>query len=104
MWIHLNHGDVGLERFLVDLCSCSDELLVEPQPWRCYRSAARRLRRANLGDFPLLEQLQMRGDMQQHIEKILGGKCGFGKLEVTEENGWHRRLVLFERQDDKQKM
>ncbi|OXU19609.1 hypothetical protein TSAR_005776, partial [Trichomalopsis sarcophagae] len=66
MWIHLNHGDAGLERFFLDLSACSEELLA-------------------------------RGDVQQHIQNILTDKCGFAVLEVTEENDWQRRLLLFRR-------
>ena len=97
MWIHLNRGDAGLERFLRDVCACSESVLVEPQPWRCYRTASRRLRRADLGEFELLPELKYRGDMQVHIEKILQEQCGFKRVEVSEENDWQRRLLFYER-------
>ncbi|XP_011495132.1 PREDICTED: probable RNA methyltransferase CG11342 isoform X2 [Ceratosolen solmsi marchali] len=100
MWIHLNKGDAGLELFLRDVCSCSEVVLVEPQPWRCYRSAARRLRRANLGDFPLLEGLEYRDEVQRHIEKILRDQCKFRRLHVSEKNEWQRRLILYKRCHD----
>ncbi|NWH84125.1 BN3D2 methyltransferase, partial [Aegithalos caudatus] len=50
MWIHLNHGDRGLLELLALLGSLCTFLLVEPQPWRCYRAAARRLRRLGRRD------------------------------------------------------
>lgn len=37
MWIHLNHGDDGLWKFLEQISSMTDHLIVEPQPWKCYR-------------------------------------------------------------------
>lgn len=37
MWIHLNHGDEGLWRFLGTVSDMTEHLLVEPQPWKCYR-------------------------------------------------------------------
>lgn len=37
MWIHLNHGDDGLWTFLEQISSMTDHLIVEPQPWKCYR-------------------------------------------------------------------
>jgi hypothetical protein len=37
MWIHLNHGDDGLWRFLETVSDMTEHLLVEPQPWKCYR-------------------------------------------------------------------
>jgi hypothetical protein len=41
MWIHLNHGDDGLSRFLEVVASYTHYLLLEPQPWKCYQTAAR---------------------------------------------------------------
>lgn len=97
MWIHLNKGDEGLEKFLVDVCSMSEIVLIEPQPWRCYRNASRRLRRANLGEFSHLQGLQMRGDIDAHIERILRENCGFGKIIESEENDWSRKLLLYKK-------
>ena len=37
MWIHLNRGDKGLAEFLGLCCSLSRNVLVEPQPWKCYK-------------------------------------------------------------------
>ena len=37
MWVHLNHGDVGLITFLTSLSSFSQNLVIEPQPWKCYK-------------------------------------------------------------------
>ncbi|NXM91723.1 BN3D2 methyltransferase, partial [Oenanthe oenanthe] len=51
MWVHLRHGDGGLRALLALLASLSRVLLLEPQPWRCYRAAARRLRRLGRRDF-----------------------------------------------------
>ena len=44
MWVHLNHGDAGLNTFLDKMANMANILIVEPQPWKCYRKAARRLR------------------------------------------------------------
>uniref|UniRef100_A0AAV2M885 RNA methyltransferase n=1 Tax=Knipowitschia caucasica TaxID=637954 RepID=A0AAV2M885_KNICA len=52
MWVHLNHGDSGLLKLLFDLSSCSQHLLLEAQPWKCYRSAARRLRKLGIQTGP----------------------------------------------------
>ncbi|XP_058807582.1 pre-miRNA 5'-monophosphate methyltransferase isoform X2 [Phymastichus coffea] len=97
MWIHLNGGDAGLERFLRDVCASSEAVLLEPQPWRCYRNAARRLRRAGLPGFPQLEQLRYRGDPMLHVRAILSEQCGFRELAVSERNDWQRRLLLYAR-------
>jgi hypothetical protein len=37
MWIHLHHRDEGLNEFLCYLCGISHNLLIEPQPWKCYK-------------------------------------------------------------------
>lgn len=37
MWVHLHHGDDGLFSFLQCLSSMTEHLLIEPQPWKCYR-------------------------------------------------------------------
>ena len=59
MWIHLHGGDDGLAAFLhraADLVApCRGALLVEPQPWRCYRNARKRQRRRGVSeDFPAM--------------------------------------------------
>ena len=41
MWIHLHHGDEGLERFLRLVSEVGEFILLEPQPWKCYQTAAR---------------------------------------------------------------
>ncbi|OQS00782.1 double stranded RNA binding [Achlya hypogyna] len=45
MWIHLNHGDAGLVAFLDLVAAKATHLIVEPQPWKCYKTATRRLTR-----------------------------------------------------------
>lgn len=37
MWIHLNKGDDGLWTFLDRVSSMATHLILEPQPWKCYR-------------------------------------------------------------------
>ena len=41
MWVHLNHGDQGLEELVGRLVAVAACVLVEPQPWKCYQTAAR---------------------------------------------------------------
>uniref|UniRef100_A0A8D0GNQ0 RNA methyltransferase n=1 Tax=Sphenodon punctatus TaxID=8508 RepID=A0A8D0GNQ0_SPHPU len=71
MWIHLNHGDAGLVEFLSYLSSLCMYLLVEPQPWKCYRAAARRLRKLGRNDFDHFRSLAISGDMAEKITQIL---------------------------------
>lgn len=37
MWIHLNKGDNGLWTFLERMSDMASHLIIEPQPWKCYR-------------------------------------------------------------------
>lgn len=37
MWIHLNKGDDGLWKFLDRVSDMANHLIIEPQPWKCYR-------------------------------------------------------------------
>ncbi|XP_024885439.1 probable RNA methyltransferase CG11342 [Temnothorax curvispinosus] len=100
MWIHLNHGDDGLEEFLRRACELAEMIVVEPQPWRCYRNAERRLRRAGLGDFPLLKKLKYTGNPTKHIEDILLRICDFRRVAVTAGNEWGRMLLIYERKQE----
>ncbi|XP_076669531.1 putative RNA methyltransferase CG11342 isoform X2 [Andrena cerasifolii] len=97
MWIHLNRGDDGLVEFLKKACSLADRIVIEPQPWRCYRNASRRLRRSKGDDFPLLKTLKLTGDPAAHIEHILTESCSFRRVTVTGDNEWKRRLLIYER-------
>ncbi|XP_012537687.1 probable RNA methyltransferase CG11342 [Monomorium pharaonis] len=100
MWIHLNHGDDGLEKFLRKVCELAEMIVVEPQPWRCYRNASRRMRRAKLEDFPLLKELKYTGDPMKHIEDILRRQCNFQRVTVTAGNEWGRMLLIYERKQE----
>lgn len=97
MWIHLNYGDDGLEEFLSRACALAEMIVVEPQPWQCYRKAARRLRKAGLQDFPLLNKLKYTGDTIKHIEDILTRLCGFQKVSISGTNEWGRKIFIYER-------
>ncbi|XP_043467181.1 pre-miRNA 5'-monophosphate methyltransferase [Leptopilina heterotoma] len=97
MWIHLNHGDEGLIKFLKTVCELSDMIVIEPQQWKSYRNASRRLRRANVDDFLLLNKLKFTGDMYLHIANILKNECNFSNVTVTETNNWQRRVLIYKR-------
>ena len=95
MWIHINHGDEGLMEFLAVICSISDMIVLEPQPWECYRRAARRLKQSN-EIFPRYKDLHLRNDVESAIiNKIL--KCGFHYVKETKANNWKRKLYIFKK-------
>lgn len=95
MWIHLNHGDQGLWEFLAHLSSLCHYLLVEPQPWKCYRAAARRLRKLGLHDFDHFRSLTIRGDMANQIVQILTQDHGMELVCCFGNTSWDRSLLLF---------
>ncbi|XP_041097432.1 pre-miRNA 5'-monophosphate methyltransferase [Polyodon spathula] len=95
MWVHLNHGDQGLLELLSSLAALCHHLLLEAQPWRCYRSAARRLRRAGRTDFEHFKQLRVRGvlGIRGHLES----RCGMKLVRSFGHTAWGRSLLLFRR-------
>ncbi|NXY19018.1 BN3D2 methyltransferase, partial [Atrichornis clamosus] len=95
MWIHLNHGDRGLLEFLAFLASLCTFLLVEPQPWKCYRAAARRLRRLGRNDFDHFRSLRINGDMAERITRILTQECAMELVRSFGSTSWDRSLLLF---------
>ncbi|CAH2224886.1 pre-miRNA 5 -monophosphate methyltransferase [Pelobates cultripes] len=95
MWIHLNHGDQGLIDFLGQLTNLCDYLLIEPQPWKCYRKAARRLRKLGRQDFDHFRSLSIHGDMAKRITGILtkGGRADL--IQRFGKTSWDRSLLLY---------
>ncbi|XP_061443569.1 RNA 5'-monophosphate methyltransferase [Rhineura floridana] len=95
MWIHLNHGDSGLVMFLSCLASKCTYLLLEPQPWKCYRAAARRLRKLGRHDFDHFRSLTINGNMADRITQILTTDCAMELVSCFGSTNWDRRLLLF---------
>ena len=100
LWIHLHHGDEGLRRFLSSLAALTTNLVLEPQPWSCYRNARERWRRCGLADPPALQQLQWRQDVQQRIIEFLTGPAvGMRLRGELGQTKWRRTVMWFERPD-----
>ncbi|XP_060620195.2 RNA 5'-monophosphate methyltransferase [Anolis sagrei] len=95
MWIHLNHGDSGLVKFLSCLASQCTYLLIEPQPWKCYRAAARRLRKLGRNDFDHFRSLTISGNMAEEITQILTKGCAMELVCCFGSTSWDRSLLLF---------
>ena len=97
MWVHLHHGDSGLRSMLHKLAKLCRRLLVEPQPWKCYKTAERRAKRAGEEPFPAMKGLQIRGP---GVEQGVLDMCKEAGMEVEEQYGetkWSRRVVLLRR-------
>nr|XP_034957675.1 RNA 5'-monophosphate methyltransferase-like [Zootoca vivipara] len=101
MWIHLNHGDCGLVTFLSYLASKCAYLLLEPQPWKCYRSAARRLRKLGRHDFDHFRSLAINGNVVERITEILTTDCAMELVSFFGNTSWDRSLLLFKSKEAK---
>ncbi|XP_037886222.1 probable RNA methyltransferase CG11342 [Glossina fuscipes] len=94
MWIHLNHDDTGLQEFLRNLCSLSELLVVEAQPWRCYQTAERRMKKVN-NSFPLFLKLKWRSNVVEEIEKYLTNTLQRTKVYESLPTKWKRKICFF---------
>ena len=97
MWIHLNHGDDGLRNFLQYVSSIAEYVLIEPQDWKCYRAAVRRMKKLGCQPFQHFTALEWREGVDQLILKYLQSEAcglklvkGLGQTEL-----WSRSLYLF---------
>ncbi|XP_069762753.1 pre-miRNA 5'-monophosphate methyltransferase [Narcine bancroftii] len=97
MWIHLHHGDQGLLDFLLCLSRLCKTLLIEPQPWKCYRSAARRLRKLGKSKFDHFKTLSIKGDVAQKIHEFLITDCNMELVQCFGNTNWNRSLLLFKK-------
>lgn len=98
MWIHLNHGDQGLKQFCETLAKFGKFVLLEPQPWKCYQTAARRMRKLKEDEFEAMKQMEHK---QEHLEPFLlqlCSKAGLVQLCTFGETNWKRKLLLFKSQ------
>jgi SAM-dependent methyltransferase len=99
MWIHVNYGNDLFYAFLRRMCGLSVSLLIEPQPWKCYRSAKKRCVR-NAVVLPKYlqkgkDELESRAMSEDIIRFIINNKLkheGYWCLGVEE---WGRPLLVF---------
>jgi len=101
MWIHLTHGDDGLGRFIGLLARYADLVLLEPQPWRCYQTAARRMRKLGQPEFQHMKEMRHTGEKK--LDEFLFQVCESHGLRRVRDFGttdWKRRLVLLKCQKD----
>ncbi|XP_051865484.1 RNA 5'-monophosphate methyltransferase isoform X2 [Pristis pectinata] len=102
MWIHLHHGDKGLLDFLLCVSGLCKTLLIEPQPWKCYRSAARRLRKLGESKFDHFKTLSIKGDVAQKIQQFLITDCNMELVHCFGNTNWDRSLLLFKKRSSNQ--
>jgi SAM-dependent methyltransferase len=113
MWIHLNHGDDGLKSFLytiADLTTDNGSLLIEPQPWKCYKKASKRLRKLGMPNPAYYGKLDIT-DIEKQITIMMTkntknddtttntttNKLFTSSVSYGPDNQWGRKLILFQR-------
>ncbi|XP_055858977.1 probable RNA methyltransferase CG11342 [Episyrphus balteatus] len=95
MWIHLNHGDSGLQDFLKKCSHFAQLLIVEPQPWKCYRTAVRRMRRSAQETFPNFGQLKWTINIEEDIRQYLENHLNLQMIHETLPTKWMRRIWFY---------
>jgi len=107
MWIHLNHGDDGLRNCLyntIDLLTNKGSLLIEPQPWKCYKKAAKRLRKLGMPNPSYFGKLNI-NDIEKQIT-VMMMKSDKNNSDINDklftsyntygpDPKWGRTLILF---------
>lgn len=100
MWIHLNNGDDGLKSFLDFTSELSEILVIEPQPWKCYQNAVRRMKRAKANDvFPLFPLLKMRNNVESDIKDYLKSEKTMNVQFESDPTKWKRRICFYNRKN-----
>lgn len=98
MWIHLNHGDDGLRVLLATIYRISRLAIIEPQPWKCYKAAVKRM---NMSDqrFPFYNELKIREHVEEDIEQMFLEFGGVRKVGETGRTKWNRKILFLLREE-----
>lgn len=99
MWIHLNHGDAGLLDFLTKICILGKQIIIEPQPWKCYLTAVRRMKKSNQETFKNFEQIKFRSSVELDIHRHLIGACDMDNIFETVPTKWKRKIAFYKSKD-----
>ena len=98
MWIHLNHGERGLTALFSNSYKlCKNLFLFEPQPWKCYMTAARRMRKLKQPHFEHLEKISQRQDQLIPYLVRLCEAVGFKLVADLGKTHWERQIFLFKK-------
>jgi len=97
MWIHINNGDQGLLELVRKVVDMARFVLLEPQPWKCYQTAARRMRKLGKEEFEEMKRLKIRGPGVDLKIVDLFKSEGMELIENYGETKWSRKLFLLKR-------
>lgn len=98
MWIHLNNGDEGLLDFLKYIQSISTSLIIEPQIWKCYKAAQKRLKSGG-SLFENYNSLKIRAKVDSVIENAILEQGKFVKVSETIAR-WDRKVQCYRSKND----
>ena len=106
-WIHLHRGDDGLRQFFDRVCallSIGGFFILEPQPWRSYKTASRKVQHAGGKDilpkhgfFHRLKDLELRPERFPEILQEEYGLCLIKQVRISsaDARGFERPIYLF---------
>ncbi|KAG3028533.1 hypothetical protein PC123_g5020 [Phytophthora cactorum] len=97
MWIHLNNGDDGLWKFLETVSDMTQHLIIEPQAWKCYRNAQKRLVRMRVEVPQSFREIKVRTDVVEKIDTFLLAAGRFRYKAQLGKTNWSRNVVLYSR-------
>ncbi|KAG3117995.1 hypothetical protein PI124_g110 [Phytophthora idaei] len=97
MWIHLNNGDDGLWKFLETVSDMTQHLIIEPQAWKCYRNALKRLTRMRVEVPQSFREIKVRTDVVEKIDTFLLAAGRFRYKAQLGKTNWSRNVVLYSR-------
>ncbi|ETI37544.1 hypothetical protein F441_16317 [Phytophthora nicotianae CJ01A1] len=97
MWIHLNNGDDGLWKFLETVSDMTEHLIIEPQTWKCYRNAQKRLTRMRVEVPQSFREIKVRTDVVEKIDAFLLAAGRFRYKAQLGKTNWSRNVVLYSR-------
>ena len=99
MWIHLHHGDEGLQKFLTNIANVTHgTLLIEIHPWKCYQQAVKRLRKRKFAPPQYWGSISFRGSgAPEKFVKSLLHQTGFIERKHLGVTAWNREIIAFAR-------
>jgi SAM-dependent methyltransferase len=99
MWVHLNNGDEGLRCFLERLAdSARTAVILEPQRWRSYHNARKRVRREKLDGAVPRTFFELRigsnDELERLIDEVMLARFADKRALGTTGN-WERTILVF---------
>lgn len=71
-------------------------LIVEPQPWKCYLTAVKRMRKSGK-NFEKFKELEVRNNVESWIQDTLLQDGLFRVIFETTPTKWNRKISFYER-------